>query len=131
MPGAARRSLQREDSDQLRGGHFQVVVGAGGSPACGYTRSMTYKVGPKGQVVIPKGIRDRVGIGPGDEVSFDEDHGTIQIRKAVTSPTERRAILERLRGSLKGGEFDPIAGLEAEHRREVEVDECERRVPGC
>jgi AbrB family looped-hinge helix DNA binding protein len=90
---------------------------------------MTYKVGPKGQVVIPKAIRDRVGIGPGDQVSFDEERGAVRIRKVVTDPTERRAILARLRGSLKGG-IDPIAGLEAEHRREVEADEHERRMRG-
>jgi AbrB family looped-hinge helix DNA binding protein len=34
---------------------------------------MTHKVGVKGQVVIPKAIRDRIGIRPGDEVAFDSD----------------------------------------------------------
>ncbi|MFI5004530.1 MAG: AbrB/MazE/SpoVT family DNA-binding domain-containing protein [Solirubrobacterales bacterium] len=91
---------------------------------------MTYKVGPKGQVVIPKAIRDRVGIGPGDHVSFDEDHGAVRIRKAITDPAERRAILASLQGVLKGDGLDPIAGLEAEHRREVEADERERRMRG-
>ncbi len=99
-------------------------------PIAGYTQSMTYKVGPKGQVVIPKRIRDRVGIGPGDQVFFDEEQGAVRIRKVVTDPAERRAILARLRGSLKGGGIDPIAGLEAEHRREVEADERERRMRG-
>lgn len=32
---------------------------------------MTVRVGAKGQVVIPKGIRDRIGIHPGDEVDFE------------------------------------------------------------
>jgi AbrB family looped-hinge helix DNA binding protein len=43
---------------------------------------MTYKVGPKGQVVLPKKLRDRLGIQPGDEVMVDEgDDGDIRIRK--------------------------------------------------
>jgi antitoxin PrlF len=91
---------------------------------------MTYKVGPKGQVVIPKRIRDRVGIGPGDQVSFNEEQGAVRIRKVITDPAERRAILARLQGSLKGGKLDLVAELEAEHRREVEADERERRRRG-
>ena len=52
------------------------------------------------------------------------------IRKAVADPAERRAILASLRGSLKGDGLDPIAGLEAEHRREIEADEREQRMRG-
>jgi AbrB family looped-hinge helix DNA binding protein len=32
---------------------------------------MTTRVGPKGQVVIPKRIRDRVSLQPGDEVDIE------------------------------------------------------------
>lgn len=41
---------------------------------------MSHKVGPKGQVVIPKDLRDELGIQPGDEVTFwrDGDHAAVR-----------------------------------------------------
>ena len=43
---------------------------------------MTRKVGPKGQVVIPKEMRDQLGIRPGDRVSFWCDGDSVSIRRA-------------------------------------------------
>jgi AbrB family looped-hinge helix DNA binding protein len=43
---------------------------------------MTMRVGPKGQIVIPKPVRDRLGIVPGDEVVVDELDGEVRIRPA-------------------------------------------------
>ncbi len=77
---------------------------------------MTYKVGPKGQVVLPKSIRKRLGISPGDEVHVEEEAGHIEIRKAAT--------LDSLQGILKGGP-DLLADLEREHREEIEAEERE------
>ncbi len=55
---------------------------------------MTYRVGPKGQVVIPKELRDELGIEPGDEIGFwrHDDHLALQ-------PVRRR---RPLRGRFRG-----------------------------
>lgn len=42
---------------------------------------MTHKVGPKGQVVIPKEMRDQLGIRPGDRVSFWCDGDSVSVRR--------------------------------------------------
>ncbi len=41
------------------------------------------RVGPKGQVVIPKELRDEFKLSPRDEVMFDSDGRTIQIYPRV------------------------------------------------
>ena len=41
---------------------------------------MTHRVGANGQVVIPKDLRDELGIEPGDEVSFWRDGDHIALR---------------------------------------------------
>jgi AbrB family looped-hinge helix DNA binding protein len=56
---------------------------------------MTHRVGPKGQVVIPKELRDELGIEPGDEVSLWRDGDHVAVR-----PVRRRPALRgRYRGS--------------------------------
>lgn len=46
---------------------------------------MTHRVGRKGQVVIPKDLRDALGIEPGDEVSFWREDDHVALRPARTS----------------------------------------------
>lgn len=55
---------------------------------------MTYRVGPKGQVVIPKVFRDHLGIAPGDEVDFSLDQDAVRV-----APIRSRASL---RGTMAG-----------------------------
>lgn len=62
---------------------------------------MTYKVGAKGQVVLPKELRERHGIAPGDEVVFADGDGEIVVRKARAR--SKAEILRELKGSLADG----------------------------
>ena len=44
---------------------------------------MTNRVGAKGQVVIPKPVRDRRGLGPGVSVAFEEREDGVLVRPAA------------------------------------------------
>jgi AbrB family looped-hinge helix DNA binding protein len=90
----------------------------------------TYKMGPKGQVVIPKTIRDRLRLKPGDSLLVREDGDEVRIQRVTLDQAERREGVARLRGILSGGTRDLVAELEAEHRAEVEADEREMRERG-
>lgn len=59
---------------------------------------MTYKVGAKGQVVLPKELREELGIKPGDEVVFDRGDDEIVVRRARS----KAEIVEGLFGALAG-----------------------------
>jgi AbrB family looped-hinge helix DNA binding protein len=73
---------------------------------------MTHRVGPKGQVVIPKELRDELGIEPGDEVSFWRHDDHVAVR-----PTAHR---RPLRGRFEGASLVDALATErrADHRRE-------------
>jgi AbrB family looped-hinge helix DNA binding protein len=49
------------------------------------------KVGPKGQAVIPKEVRDILGIAPGDEVVFE-----IGDKEARVKPAKGRSTVSEL-----------------------------------
>lgn len=56
------------------------------------------RVSEKGQITIPKELRDALGIGAGTEVEFERDRDAIVVRKAAHRPTRGRQLVERLRG---------------------------------
>ena len=62
---------------------------------------MTSRVGPKGQVVIPKELRDRLGIEPGDHVDFWLDGDQVVVRRAA----DRTPLHGRFAGSDLSGEL--------------------------
>lgn len=48
------------------------------------------KITSKGQVTIPKKVRDQIGVHPGEAVGFEEKEGVIVITKVVTkSPFDK------------------------------------------
>lgn len=67
------------------------------------------KVTAKGQVTIPKEIREKLGIHPGDDVEFEERDGTVILKKDTDNPFERwrgvaetdQSVDERM-GELRG-----------------------------
>jgi antitoxin PrlF len=59
------------------------------SPSSLYWPSMTQRMGAKGQVVIPKELREQIGIGPGDDVTFEPVDEGIVVRRAGDRPALR------------------------------------------
>lgn len=67
------------------------------------------RVTRKGQVTIPKSIRDKLGIGPGSEVEFvDHGDGGVGLRAVQDSVEDRAARfrdwLDQVRGTIDLGE---------------------------
>jgi AbrB family looped-hinge helix DNA binding protein len=73
---------------------------------------MTHRVGPKGQVVIPKELRDELGIEPGDLVTFWRQDEHVAVRRADRRPP--------LRGRFRGAGLadDLLAQRAADRERE-------------
>lgn len=63
---------------------------------------MTHRVGPKGQVVIPKELREELGLEPGDEVSFWRHGDHVALRPAGPG----RPLRGRFRGYRLVDELD-------------------------
>ena len=71
---------------------------------------MKARVSEKGQVTIPKKLRERLGIRPGEVLDFDDEAGRLVARKAgqrdpldavygvLKLRTSTDAVIDRLRG---------------------------------
>ena len=73
----------------------------------------------KGQVVIPKPVREQLRWGTGTELAV-EIMGDSAVRLTLL---KARDPIDVLYGCLKDLPEDPLADLEAEHRAEIEADE--------
>ena len=72
----------------------------------------TAKITSKGQITLPKEVRRRLGVGPGDQVEFVEENGKYVLKKIVKvspfdayvgflkgrSGTDTEQIIRELRG---------------------------------
>ena len=65
------------------------------------------RVTEKGQVTIPKHIRERLGIGPGSEVEFVEDRDAVRLEPKAEDKSAKELLfdraIERFRGTGQSG----------------------------
>ncbi len=59
---------------------------------------LTVRVTSKGQVTIPKDVRDLLGICEGTRVTFTVEGDTVVIRKDADAPSRGRVLAQRMRG---------------------------------
>ena len=61
------------------------------------------KIGERGQVTIPKALRERLGLTTNTEVEFVEKHGELILHKRVSDNSrKRRASIKSCIGVLNG-----------------------------
>ncbi len=66
------------------------------------TEAATYRLTKKGQVTIPKAVRDALRLKEGDAVVFEVENGRAIVRK-VFSPEAYEAAVRRMAGSVDTG----------------------------
>lgn len=59
-----------------------------------------FKLTVKGQVTIPKGVRDALGLKPGDGVAFDRDGDKVTLGKARPDPVNQKKALSAFQRKL-------------------------------
>ena len=73
------------------------------------------RISQKGQVTVPKALRDALGIMPGDRLGFELDGEAIRIRKepdldrlaALYGSLKLPASVDELVDEMRGGPADP------------------------
>lgn len=80
------------------------------------------RVTTKGQVTIPKEIRDALGIEPGDEIAFEEAESGVKIEKRAPTTADGDDPFEAYRGSAESDEPMPerMRRLRGEYPRDVD-----------
>ncbi|MFO8115368.1 MAG: AbrB/MazE/SpoVT family DNA-binding domain-containing protein [Halorubrum sp.] len=80
------------------------------------------RVTTKGQVTIPKEIRDALGIEPGDEVDFERVGSGYRLRKRAPTTEDGEDPFEKYRGSADSDETmsERMRRLRGEYPREAD-----------
>lgn len=64
------------------------------------------RITSKGQVTIPQAVREKAGLHPFSEITFEvRDNGDVVIRPVVGKTSPLRTALQRVRGSANAAEF--------------------------
>lgn len=79
------------------------------------------RVTTKGQVTIPKEIREALGIEPGDEIEFENVESGYKIRKKQLTTEQGEDPFEKYRGTAESDETMPerMRRLRGEFPRDV------------
>lgn len=85
------------------------------------------RVTTKGQVTIPKEIRDALGIEPGDEISFTETESGYKLRKEAPTTADGEDPFETYRGSAESEATmaERMSRLRGEYPRDVDDEDDE------
>lgn len=85
------------------------------------------RVTTKGQVTIPKEIRDALGIEPGDEIAFEEVESGFKIEKRAPTTADGDDPFEKYRGSAESDETMPerMRRLRGAYPRDVDDEQSE------
>jgi AbrB family looped-hinge helix DNA binding protein len=81
---------------------------------------MIVRLSSKGQLVIPRKVREELMLGTGTELELRVVDRSIVIRPLADKGEQRRAV-DRLYGMLPGPSL--VTALEAEHQEELAEDE--------
>ena len=83
------------------------------------------RITTKGQVTIPKEIRDALGIEPGDEIAFEEVKSGYKIQKKEPTTADGDDPFEKYRGSAASDETMPerMCRLRGEYPRDISGEE--------
>lgn len=90
------------------------------------------RVTTKGQVTIPKEIRETLGIEPGDEISFERTESGYELRKLEPTTADGKDPFEQYRDSAESDETtaERMRRLRGEYPRDTSEETDDTTEPG-